>query len=101
MLLFAQGALAAYACPMALGMPAAEAPCGNMDMDSVPLCQKHCADEKQKPHDGASAPVAGFVPAFVVRLPSASESASSSRTEAPAEQAAPPPLILRNCCLRI
>jgi hypothetical protein len=100
-LLFAQGALATYACPMALAAPAAEAPCADMEMDSAPLCHRHCADEKQKPHDGAFVPATDFFPAFVVRLPLEPDPSGSSRTEAPAEQAAPPPLILRNRRLRI
>lgn len=101
-LLFAQGALAAYVCPTAFsGKAALEAPCADMDMDSTPLCQRHCADEKQKPHDSSTAFPPPFVPAFVVRLPFESDSARAAPVATPPEQAAPPPLILRNCCLRI
>lgn len=101
-LLFAQGALAAYVCPTTLpGMATLEAPCADMDMDSAPLCKRHCADEKQKPHEGSTAFTPPFVLASVVRLPFRSDSARAAPVATRAERAAPPPLILQNCCLKI
>ena len=102
-LLFAQGALAAYACPATLsGAPAGEVPCDQMDGDSIPLCHGHCADEEQKPHEGAAGSAAQFVPAFVVRVPLAPDPGSARAASAgPASPAAPPALILRNRRLRI
>lgn len=99
-ILFSQGALAAYACPALLSAAGLGTPCDQMDMDSGPLCERHCAEEKQKPHDGvANPPAAQFVIAFTVRLPDAP--CDQGAFYSIAQQAPPPPLILCNCCLRI
>lgn len=100
-ILLAQGALAAYSCPSMLSAPETGVPCERMDMDSAPLCAKHCFDEKQKPHesgDGCSVP--GFVAAYSVRIPDFAGGTLEAK-RLPAQGAAPRPLIIRNCTLRI
>ena len=105
-MVFAQAALAFHSCPGAMGQASigsltVEMPCERMDMQTPLLCLKHCQDEKQKPHDGTGdLVVPDFTPAFTARL----EEPAAPNAEAcpPAHlQAPPPPLILRNCCLRI
>ena len=103
-IVFAQTALASYPCPAKTGqvtVTSAQLPCDQMDMLAPPLCQKHCQEEKQKPHDGSlDFVVPGFTPAFSARIAEPAARNAEARICA-APQAPPPPLILRNCCLRI
>ena len=103
-ILFAQAAVAAYPCPAPMEQARAasmEVPCEQMDMQAPPLCQKHCQDEKQKPHDSTlDVLVPDFTPAFSTRIEEPAAPNAEPRLSAHL-QAPPPPLILRNCCLRI
>ena len=104
-MLFAQLAVAAYACPAVSPgkvpvTASAQAPCESMDMDQANLCRKHCHDAERS--QGAPAPVVGFIPGFVVRLDVHIRSASTSPAPPPALfHATAPPLTIRNCCFRI
>lgn len=101
-ILLAQGAVAAYSCPLMLSPPMLDIPCEQMDMDSGPLCEKHCAEEKQKPHDSGDRGVApGFVTAYFTRIADVADDAGKSRRLQPVQEAIQPPLIIRNCTLRI
>ena len=107
-MLFAQLAVAAYACPAlspekaAVTAPSPASPCENMQMDKdlANLCQKHCHGDQQS--QGGSAPVVGFVPSFIVELDVPAVAASATLATPPAlSHAIAPPLIIRNCCFRI
>ena len=102
-MLFAQLAVAAYACPLpAASVPAvAASPCDEVDGQFGNLCQKHCHDAEQS-QDGV-APMVGFIPSFVVQVQvSAASHAAARRVEAsPLLHAPPPSLAIRNCCFRI
>jgi hypothetical protein len=107
-LVFAQLAVAAYACPamaqtIEAAQQAATPPCHDMDMDQPALCQAHCHDSEQNVNDVLTAfAVPGFVPGLIVMID------SSARILLPARPASPsllhstsPPLSIRNCCFRI
>ena len=102
-MLFAQLAVAAYACPLqAAPVPAvAASPCDEVDGQFANLCHKHCHDAEQS-QDGV-VPVVGFIPGFVSQLPVAAASPSTAwRVElSPHLHAPPPSLAVRNCCFRI
>ncbi len=105
-LLFAQLAVAAYACPEAVEpatSPAAsfaKTPCDQLDAELSNLCQKHCHDAEQSQ---AAAPLPpAFTPGFTVHLQATVPETSIS----PLEQRSllhihPPPITIRNCCFRI
>jgi hypothetical protein len=106
-LMFAQLAVAAYACPGAVPEPAAStqvapSPCDNgVDTSQANLCEKHCHDSQQTQN---IAPAIGgiFVPGFiaVLRLPDSHAPAASAGCGA-LLHASSPPATLRNCCFRI
>ena len=114
-ILFAQIAVAAYACPAfassqvneqvtAMDMSNTEAPCVEMDANQANLCVEHCQYGQQS-FDHPVAPVVFAVadlPYILVRLGdpavvgSTQEYAQSLLTRITA-----PPLSVRNCCFRI
>lgn len=98
-ILFAQAAVAVYACP-ALAAPSASAgerhaPCADMDPGAPNLCERHCHGQDQQP---GSAPVAVplFVAAFMVAPSGDPAAALSPRALAPPAPAASPPLAFRH-----
>lgn len=110
-LLFAQLAVAAYACPVEASSPKpmvssmANMPgCTGMDMAKPALCGAHC----DKVHQSADTPSAPAVPAFVpcsleLVLPRMDRVAAlpSAATEAlPLTRTTAPPLAIRHCCFR-
>lgn len=105
-LLFAQLAVAAYACPKVAAPDAsaatihAQTPCEQLDDALSNLCQKHCHDAEQ-PQAAAALPPA-FAPAFVVQLdPSALEVSLTRLEQHVLLRVHSPPLTIRNCCLRV
>ena len=109
-LLFAQAALAAYACPkLALPAQAAQAvapdghamPCPKLDKQSPNLCQAHGQSKAQAPDQGAQPPVAAFIPARLLTELAALEHPLPVHLEAPASflQAGgcAPPITIRHC----
>ena len=107
-MLFAQLAVAAYACPALspdkgpVTAAFVASPCQNMAMDKdlANLCQKHCHDDQQS--QGGLAPAVGFVPSFIVELDVQEIYAPATVVSPPAlSHAIAPPLIIRNCCFRI
>ena len=107
-MLFAQLAVAAYACPAlspgkaAITAASPASPCENMQMDKdlANLCQKHCHGDQQS--QGGLAPAVGFVPSFIVALDVREVAAPATLVSPPALlHAIAPPLIIRNCCFRI
>jgi hypothetical protein len=114
-ILFAQIAVAAYACPAfassqvneqasAMDMSNSDAPCAEMDVKQANLCIEHCQYGQQSlDHPVAPAVFAvADLPYFLVRpadpavLGSTQEYAPSLLTRTTA-----PPLSVRNCCFRI
>ena len=112
-LLFAQLAVAAYACPMqfqgldnAVATVSASAPdAGEQDADSPALCKKHCENEQQNVNDSPQAPAAfSFETALTLTLPLAMQSATlrDAPVATPSlRNATAPPLSIRHCCFRI
>lgn len=114
-ILFAQIAVAAYACPAfassqineqvsAMDMSDTEPPCAEMDAKQANLCVEHCQYGQQS-LDHPVAPVVFAVadlPYVIARLgdpavvESTQENAQSLLTRTTA-----PPLSVRNCCFRI
>jgi hypothetical protein len=110
-ILFAQLAVAAYACPM-LTPPQAEVQVSQPTGESAPdapasdssaLCQRHCQDDQQTVNDGAVvAAVIAFVPAFSLPLEVVPPTPAIQSLAAPSlYDASPPPLAIRHCCFRI
>lgn len=114
-ILFAQIAVAAYACPAlaasqtseqvaAMDMSATEAPCAEMDVKQANLCVEHCQYGQQS-LDHPVTPVVFAVadlpyvharldgPAFIGSTQEYSQSLLTRTTA--------PPLAVRNCCFRI
>lgn len=102
---FAQLAVAAYACPLMLAEPDVSVRADSVPLDPVQpaLCEKHCQDGQQT-LGGFDAPMAfvALAPAFVVVL------SPQSLFDSPAVQAMPslqratdPPLAVRHCSFRI
>ena len=98
-ILFAQAAVAVYACPGIASDPASaqgpRMPCGDMDPASPNLCERHCHGADQQPGAAAVAlPV--FVAAFAIE-PSAQPSLRAALRARPAPPPAPsPPLAVRH-----
>ncbi len=114
-LLFAQLAVAAYACPsleapvaMAAKASAQTMPgCDQMDPDAAALCAEHCRFGQQSA-DAASPPaVQAGTPALLYLLPAepistlASAGAASAPPDATIPAAPPPPHAILHCVLRI
>ena len=104
-LLFAQLAVAAYACP-AMSPQAVSASseaashCDKLDPRLTNLCQKHCHGVEQS--QSASAAPAPFIPALIGMLEPALQVLPIANLEPPALfHANSPPLTIRNCCFRI
>ena len=110
-LLFAQLAVAAYACPMqfqgldnAVATVSASAPdAGEQDADSPALCKKHCENGQQNNNDSPQALTAvssetsltlplSLPPATPQGIPAAPPSLRNATA---------PPLSIRHCCFRI
>jgi hypothetical protein len=104
-ILFAQLAVAAYACPMLT--PQADVQVSQAADESIPgspaLCERHCQDDQQNVNDGAAVPtVIAFVPSFSLPLELAPPSPAIHSLAAPSLfDASPPPLAIRHCCFRI
>ncbi|MGE3347755.1 MAG: hypothetical protein AB7I35_10005 [Ramlibacter sp.] len=112
-LLFAQVALAQYACP-GFTSPAAQtasaeavSPCQEMmaaHATSQPLCQAHCKGDPQSTHTTAVPAVA--LPALLSTLPAPPvltllPSGSSSPLPPWMRRVVHPPATIRNCCWRL
>ena len=108
-LLFAQLAVAAFACPgVERAAPVAQqqamAGCEGMGSAPTPLCASHCADGVQsfeKPVTTVVAPAALVGTIDWPLLAPALHVRTGSRPLPRAALAAGPPLSIRNCCLRI
>jgi hypothetical protein len=115
MLLFAQLAVAAYACPTpnhsqksAITEVAAAfdaKPCHNMDQAQANLCKQHCEQSSQSVDttpvhvtiDAPVLPLITFIMQIDVHLP---QRMMSSPSDSPHHDG-DPPLAIRNCCFRI
>jgi hypothetical protein len=111
-LLFAQLAVAAYACPIRgdgkeamakVVAPAAAAPCQDIDQERPNLCKQHCERTSQRVDTAApvaiDAPVLPLIAVVVqtdIHLP-IKATVQGDLLASVAE----PPLSIRNCCLRI
>ena len=107
-LVFAQLAIAAYACPamaqtIEAAQQAATPPCQDMDMDQPALCQAHCHDSEQNVNVVLAAlAVPGFVPGLIVMIDSVAQILLPARPASPSLlHSTSPPLSIRNCCFRI
>lgn len=105
-LLFAQLAVAAYACPALDAAPAAAmaAPCANMDMQQPGLCKAHCEAAQQTVDAYAPLHISPFVAAALAvimpELPDAAPLAAAHDSNCLSHSTAPPHSI-RNCCFRL
>lgn len=108
LLLFAQLAVSAHACPMweaAAGAPAAVSaqpmPCEEMAGAGGNICQKHCEGSEQA--QGTHAPAIAFAPAFTVVLAPAVGAVPgiTPRPEPSLFRATSPPPAIRYCRFRI
>jgi hypothetical protein len=112
-LLFAQLAVAAYACPqLAMAVMSAQAEQGDMpgctgmaDAGRPGLCQAHCASGQQSLDAPAIPPVAPFSATGLVAVIALTDAAEAARPAAPhpplLAHATAPPLAIRHCCFRI
>lgn len=111
-LLFAQLAVAAYACPdLASAAMAAKAAqdampgCANMEMGQPGLCQAHCTNGHQSLDTPANPPIASFVPSRLMAvLPALEVPVPATPVQAGLPlltRATAPPLAIRHCCFRI
>jgi hypothetical protein len=112
-LLFAQLAVASYACPeikaaqrvlVAMNVTAM-ADCASMDMDQSGLCHSHCKAGHQSPDTSQVPAVQAFVAAglavVLVDLPITAAATGQDRRNRLLERATAPPLTIRHCCFRI
>src|SRR5688572_18895318 len=102
--LFAQLAVAAYACPAGSQQEAAAAAeqphCDELDAELPNLCQKHCHGSEQS--QAASPVPAAFVPAFIITIAASPGMVRVQRAQpSSSRHATSPPLTIRNCCFRI
>ena len=112
-LLFAQAALAGYACPgnakaieiaqmTEAGLPCAESMPAGLDAEQAALCHAHC----QSDHSSADAwqpppPAALMDLGVVLTLPAAAPARALRLEPVSRRDGAGPPLCIRHCCLRI
>ena len=101
MLLFAQLAVASFACDMpAPATAAAMADCAGGGMDGAPLCEKHCHPEAQSQAPAAFA-ACPFVASFIVAVPQPAVATLSPGAPPRALQnATSPPIPISYCRLR-
>jgi hypothetical protein len=109
-LLFAQVAMAAYACPMdKLPGAAAQAQvsllnadcCADEQSDTAMLCREHCKGSKVVATDTIEVPPAMLETAYI-RLPAAQPARITGDTFSfTAEHSRSPPICVLNCCFRI
>ncbi len=104
-MVFAQLAVAAYACPLMLAEPgvSVRADAAPVDPAQPALCEKHCQDGQQT-LGGFDAPMAfvALAPAFVVASPPQSLFDSPAVHAMPSlKRATDPPLAVRHCSFRI
>lgn len=106
-LLFAQLAVAAYACPRleAAVQQAAMPGCAEMQMQEAALCHTHC-DAAGQSLDRPDLPqVQAFVPAALSVVlspePRAQLRAHPDAGQPPLTRSTAPPLAIRHCCFRI
>lgn len=112
-MVFAQMAVAAYACPMQFQgldnavakVSASAADAGESDSASPALCKRHCENEQQNVNDSPQAPAAfSFETALTLTLPLVMQSATlrdAPVTTPSLRNATAPPLSIRHCCFRI
>lgn len=107
-LLFAQLAVAAYACPVQERAPTmAASACAdmNMDMGSPALCAAHCEPGQQSADISVAPAVQAFVPCslevVLVPIERATLAPGSSHVAPLLTHATSPPLAIRHCCFRI
>ncbi|WP_228892575.1 hypothetical protein [Pseudoduganella aquatica] len=113
-LLFAQLAVAAYACPVLIGQQAPEAVsmpdmpgCTDMSMDksSPSLCAAHCDAGHQSADTSSTPAVQAFVPCelelVLPRIERSAPALAFSRESVPLTRATSPPLAIQHCCFRI
>jgi hypothetical protein len=112
-LLFAQLAVAAYACPgmnlstpMAMAMNGADMPgCAEVQAPPTGLCQSHCDTGNQATDTPNSQPVAPFVATALISIVASVSQALPAQPGHAARtlltRTTQPPLAIRNCCFRI
>ncbi|MED5622389.1 hypothetical protein [Ideonella sp. BN130291] len=109
-LLFAQMAVAAYACPglsspMPMATAAAMPGCDEMDPDAAALCAEHCRFGQQSVDTAAQPAVQAAAPALLYLLPDApvllANGASPQAAVDTPPAAPPPPHAILHCVLRI
>ncbi|UUX96669.1 hypothetical protein [Aquabacterium sp. J223] len=114
-LLFAQLAVAAYACPVqatmasSADMPCAEmmAPGADMDSQQPALCAEHCQHDAAQPSADATPSAAAFMPALALLFVLAPTDHSTgvvpnwTKHQQVRERAPPQPLSVLHCCWRI
>ncbi|MCY7389798.1 MAG: hypothetical protein LH481_17385 [Burkholderiales bacterium] len=108
-MVFAQLAVAAYACPMqfqgldgAVATVSASAPdAGERDTGSPALCKKHCENGQQNVNDSPQSPASvSFETALTLTMqPATSRDAPVAVPSL--RNATAPPHAIRNCCFRI
>ena len=114
-LLFAQLAVASYACPRLGGMdpasvsavmPASMAPgCDQLDPEAANLCAEHCRQGQQSADTAAAPAVSAAIPTFLYLIPTEPQHWPGSGRSAPAVDdsvgAAPePPHAILHCVFR-
>ena len=114
-LLFAQLAVASYACPrlggmdpasMSAVMPGGMAPgCDQLDPEAANLCAEHCRQGQQSADTAAAPAVSAAIPTFLYLIPTEPQHLPGSGRSAPAVDdsvgAAPePPHAILHCVFR-
>jgi hypothetical protein len=123
-MVFAQMAIAAYACPTLLSTPQPDAPvamgaspdttastedggmagCDQMDHSAPNLCAEHCHVGQQSADQSPTPTVAAALLTALYTLPAQPEPQGHVRLRADMDieqVAAPPPLAILHCCFRI
>lgn len=107
-IVFAQFALSAHACPVPgastdLDKASMTTPGETPDGTPPALCQKHCQDEEQQPTDSSPGTPAIFsLPAFSIRIAVDHSRLPEAALVSPRLlHASFPSLAIRNCCFRV